>query len=292
MALVISAPCVARAEQARDEAQALFASARALMAAGEFGEACPKLERSEALDPGIGTQFNLARCYELSGRLASAYAAYERAIAEMHAAGQTSREVFARKVATALEPRLSHVTLEVEREGMEPGFELRLDGVQVERAAWGTAIPVDPGPHLVSASAPASATWRKELAVDGEAQSLTVAVPSLTPILAITPTSFVPAAPREAPATRGRPQRMLAVVLGALGVGGIGVGSYYGLRSMSLTSQSGPFCNGGCDTTGLSLRADAHAAGDASTVTFALGGVFLAAGAILWLTAPADSPSR
>jgi len=53
-------------------AQALFDEAKRAMADGRWAEACPKLEESERLDPSIGTAFNLARCYEHVGRIASA----------------------------------------------------------------------------------------------------------------------------------------------------------------------------------------------------------------------------
>ncbi|MEO8874495.1 MAG: hypothetical protein ABI461_02820, partial [Polyangiaceae bacterium] len=45
-------------------AQALFSDARKLMNDGKYADACPKLEESENLDPGMGTMYNLGDCYE------------------------------------------------------------------------------------------------------------------------------------------------------------------------------------------------------------------------------------
>ena len=64
--------------QERDPAaaQALFDQGQALVNAGKPEEACPKLAESYRLDPGIGTQFHLAACHELEGRIASAWAEF------------------------------------------------------------------------------------------------------------------------------------------------------------------------------------------------------------------------
>src|SRR5262249_24412526 len=71
-ALLVSAGG-ARAETPEQAADRLFKEAEVLARAGRYAEACPKLEESERLDPGIGTQFNLADCYERTGRVAHAY---------------------------------------------------------------------------------------------------------------------------------------------------------------------------------------------------------------------------
>jgi hypothetical protein len=62
------------------------------------------------------------------------------------------------------------------------------------------------------------------------------------------------------------------------------VGSYFGIESISKRSQ----CNGICGANST-IWQDALTAGDASTVSFVVGGVLLAAGTVLWFTAPSDT---
>ncbi len=59
-------PALAQSDSAA--ARALFAEGRSLMEDERYAEACPKLEESLRLDHGMGTQFNLAHCWEKLGR--------------------------------------------------------------------------------------------------------------------------------------------------------------------------------------------------------------------------------
>src|SRR5262245_34306285 len=91
-------PAPVRAQQ-RDPAaaQALFDEALKLMKKGRHAEACPKLTESQRLDPGVGTQFHLADCFENVGRVASAWALFLEVESVAKASSQPDRE----KVAAA-----------------------------------------------------------------------------------------------------------------------------------------------------------------------------------------------
>src|SRR4051812_5478245 len=73
-------------------AQALFNDAKTLMQAGKYAEACPKLEESQRLGPAIGTQFNLAVCYEALGKMASAWSLYLDVAGVAKSTNQPERE--------------------------------------------------------------------------------------------------------------------------------------------------------------------------------------------------------
>ncbi len=128
-------------------AQALFDQARQLMKAGRHAEACPKLAESNRLDPGIGTQFHLADCYEQSGKVASAWAAFLEVASLAHSSGQADRERVAQKRAAKLEPRLPRLEISVSDAHRVAGLEIRRDGVLMGPAQWGTPLPIDPGEH-------------------------------------------------------------------------------------------------------------------------------------------------
>jgi hypothetical protein len=264
-------------------AEALFREARDLIARGDLAAACPKLEESQRLDPAPGTEFNLARCYELQGRLASAWGAYADVAAITHAAGQGERELRARERVAAIEPRLSFLT--VKRSAGEGAIALSWDGKPMALAELDVAIPVDPGAHVIRASAPGKRDWETTVRIDADAQRITIEVP---PLADAPPVIAAPAAAvTEPPPSAWSGQRTAAVAaLGASVVAG-GVGAYFGLRKLSLASEARSRCDStGCDPQGSTASHDSMFVGDASTVSFVVCGALAAAGGVLWLTAP------
>jgi hypothetical protein len=297
-------------------AQALFDDARKLMAAGRWEEACPKLEESQRLDPGVGTVFQLASCHEHVGRTASAWAEFLDAAQRARSTAQTARERVARQRAAALEPRLSHLTIAPARE--LPGLTIARDGREIGRAQWGTPVPVDPGAHTVRARAPGRAPWERTVDVGPATSSVELTVPPLVDARAaapaVTPPQPSPLAPTPAPppaaatrppsgdaaygendnADRGRTGRTLGFVLLGAGAAGLGVGALFGLFSKAKHDDAQSHCDAAnrCDAEGLALRDDAIQNGTISTVGFVTGLAATTAGVIVLVTAPAAGPAR
>ena len=119
-----SRPARAQGEGERAAAaQALFDEAMRLMKAEQTAAACPKLEESQRLDPGMGTEFRLAECYEKVGKLASAWAKFVSVADSAAVARLSERETVARQRAQALVPRLSKLVISVPREvAATPGW--------------------------------------------------------------------------------------------------------------------------------------------------------------------------
>lgn len=167
--------------QEQQLAQALFDDGRRLMDAKRYSEACPKLAESQRLDPGGGTLLNLAICHEGEGKLATAKNDFDEALAVAVRDGRRDRQTIARQRIAAIEAAVPRVTVLVAPASDIDGLVVKLDGLALRRAAWGVATPVDPGSHLVEATATGRAPWSSTVEIDAT-QKKTVGVPVLGPL--------------------------------------------------------------------------------------------------------------
>jgi len=77
---------------------------------GRYDEACPRFEKSVEVDAGLGTEFNLADCWERIGLRAKARTLFLEVAEKAHAVGQVDREQAARARAAALLPKAVDAT--------------------------------------------------------------------------------------------------------------------------------------------------------------------------------------
>jgi len=295
-AAIVGVPSLARADSSladKAAAQSLFDEGRKLMSEGKFAQACPKLAESQKLDPGVGTQFHLADCYERLGQTASAWAGFLEAASNAKSMGQGEREKVARERAGALAQRLSKLTIVSPGAEATTGLEIRRDGAVVGRALWGTAIPVDPGAHVLEASAPGKKPWQGTAQVTGDKASVVATIPLLEDAPPGMTTSPAPASVGGDAGTSGNGRRTLGLVVGAVGVVGLGIGTGFALSAKSKYDESIGLCSiqdkNLCTGPGVTARDQARSAGNLATVAFGVGGAALVAGAVLFFTAPAAS---
>jgi hypothetical protein len=267
-------------------AEALFAEGRSLMAAGRCAEAIPKFQASQRLDPGAGTLLNLAECYEQTGKTASAWAEYREVVSMARTSGSSEREELAQQKAGALEGKLSRLAISVVQGGQVDGLKVTRDGDSIDPAEFGVPIPVDPGPHVIQASAPGKQTWSKRIEVGAAASTLSVEVPKLVDGAgAVSEPAPVPAAE---PKKSGSGQRTLALVVGGVGVVGVALGAVFGLQASSSWDDAKSSCEAfpyECGEAGVEKKEDASSQATISTIGFVAGGVCLAGAAVLWFTA-------
>src|SRR5262245_35574652 len=182
ISLIAIVPSLAHAQSAEDRAASdtLFDEAKKLMAAEDYARACPKFEASLKLVERIGAKLNLADCYEKAGRTASAWAAFREVAALASRANDEARVTFARQRAAALEPYLAKLTIKVATADRVDGLTITRDGAIVPDAMYETSVPVDPGDHIIQATAPKFQSWSQRVTVVRE-KTFTVEVPRLAP---------------------------------------------------------------------------------------------------------------
>jgi len=268
----------ARAQDAAT-AQALFEEGRSLMQLQQYDRACPKFAESQRLGPASGTLLNLGECYAKQGKSASAWAAFKEAVPAAHSAGQADREQFARDRVAEIEGKLVRLAIKVTP---PPASQLvvKRDGVALGEAAWGTPVPVDPGPHVIEATAPGKQPWKTTIEVKSD-PSTEVVVPMLE----------TAAAPPPETAKPFLTQRTIGIGVAGLGVVAATVGAVFGLNAISTNDSAKKHCRDGnlCDPTGLDALDTARGQATASTIFFLLGAAAIGGGAILFFTAPNDA---
>jgi len=274
------------------EAQAAFVEAMKLMGTKRYAEACEKFARSQELDPGMGTQFRLAECYEKLGRLASAYEQYTAVAEAAKGAKKKERELVARRRASSLEAQVAKLTIDIAPTvAAMRGLEVRRDGALVPKDLWGSSIPVDSGDHLVTVTAPGKQTFERKVWAEGAAKLL-VSVAGL----------------EEPPVAKSKPRPKLpAIVLGVVGGAGLIVGGVFlGQRASQKRDAEGQrdtiLTNGGSCAGGVTAEwIDACSAlsrttrtcdtyGTISLVSFLIGGAALG-GMATYLLWPEARPS-
>ena len=282
----------------RAVARTLFDDARALMAAKNPTDACPKFAESMRLDPKGGTLLNLAVCHETQGKIATAWLEFRDAVVWARRETRSDRETLAQQHITALEPQVSRLTIVVKAE--VPDLTVRFDGTGLGRAAWGSTMPVDPGKHVVDASAPGRATWHKEVLMEAKGERQTIEVPALEPeslagsaanptaggaVAANASSTSPPSSPRS---------NTVGYIAGAVGLAGLTTGAIFGVLAMNKWNDAkNNHCpNNVCDSQAPGLSDEANKRAWISDIGLGVGIVGVGLGAyLLWMRGSDSSPT-
>jgi hypothetical protein len=238
-------------------AEALFRDGRAAAGKQDWPTACAKFEGSLRLDPAVGTVFNLADCKEHVGKLASAWQLFERVVHELPAGDD--RLSIAKGRRDALGKRVPRLTLRL-GEGAPSGTTVRRDEVELGGASLGTALPVDPGKHVVTIRAPGRKTRTVTIEI-GEGDRKEVDV--------------LPGPEGEDEATGsggGIGKRAIGFVVGGVGVAGLVTGLATGIAVLQKKSTADDHCpNKSCDQTGYDAVQAGRTLGPVTTVMLVVG---------------------
>jgi hypothetical protein len=304
----------------RAAARTIFNAGKKLLDAGKWTEACEKFEKSLALEPNVSTLIKVARCREHEGRLATASEVYERALAlnEELTELENKRQSLAQTIKgerDALSARIPTLTVTVIE--APPNLTVLRDGKRLPASVLGEPLPVDVGEHQLIVQAPGYRTEARTLRISeaqaevvtfqlvaGSSEAEPVAV-SNAPVVQLAPaprkpsqhgrvvdarsTATDPARPKRGQPSVPSPQRTIGLIVGGAGLLTLGVAGYFGVRTLSLVSESNPHCRnpgGTCSDLGIDLRDRARDAQTAGVVMALVGGGALATGVGLVLTAP------
>lgn len=289
--LALFASGSAHAQQAANLAAAEdhFRQGITAMNAKDYPTACRMFAASMQEDPQTGTLLNLAHCHELQGKVASAWAEYSEVVARAQKVSDFGRVQFAQKAAVALQEKLTRFTVNV-----AAPFEaetVTVDGEPIARAAWGTAVPMDPGGHDLVASGSGHKTTTLHFEVTEGAAGGSVSVPPLSEEAPVVRTTYITQSSEPLLTRRGA-----GYLVGALGLVSLGVGVVTGVVYLTKRRDNNRECVGDppetngtlCDQTALdAARSDLSAGktlGTVSTIGLGLGVVGLGIGGYLVLT--------
>lgn len=295
----------AQSPEQKATAEVAFQKGVKLMEAGELVKACALLEDSQRLDAQMGTEYQLALCYEKSGRLASAWARYRSVVDAARAAKMADRESWAQERAKDLEARMSTVTIVVAPGAASiQGLQVERNGVAVGSALWGEATFVDGGKQRVTARAPGRKDWSTEIEVARERAKARIEIPALPSAATSSPTTATgTAATGTAPAAGAAEpwaepggesgQGIGGIVVMSVGLAALATGVIVGVVAKSSYDSSGEeHCTDqGCDQEGVDAADSARAQGNVATALFVAGGAVAVAGLVTWLTAPGADAS-
>jgi hypothetical protein len=282
-------------------ANALFEEGKKLLDAGHVAEACVRLDESYRLAPRGGTLLNLGLCHEREGRLLVARRELRDALAMARRDGRADREPVAREHLAAVETKLAWIAV-TPPPNVATSVEIRVDGAPIAQADW-SAVPVEPGRHVVAASAEKFRAREVTVTIAEGGRTETVRFEALEPIVAATPDAPAPSpspAPSSSavapaptathdvlPAPRSDTARTAALVAGIAGVAISVATGAWALERKGVVSSECSSTSKQCSPTGADAASTGRALVIVSTIAFAIGG----AGFGAWLLLPrADAP--
>ena len=293
VALLLSSPVAF----AQDRSSAsFFSDGQRLMAQGKYAEACPNFEKALALNPGAGTKFNLAECYEKTGRPATALTLFREVENVTRQVGQQERSALAKERADALEPRVPTIVVRAPWLSTVPNASLTLDGRPITLNDVEKPVRVDMGKHVAIASVDPQHETREEVIIEREGESRVLALSAPVALAEKADrnvgTAAGPAVPASTTApdsngqSSGSTQRTIGIALAGTGVVALGVGTVIALVAKSTYDDATETCGTACPAANAADANDARTTANVGGAVMGAGLAIAAAGAILWFTAP------
>jgi hypothetical protein len=297
-ACLVAAPCFAQSKPADDA----FLMGKALMEQGRIDDACAKFDESLKLEPRGGTLLNLAVCRQKQGRHATALRLLREARARALKDQRDDRIDLAEKAMAESGAKLSWLTIRIAVGADASDLAIQIDGEDLARASWGVLQAVDPGQHVVTATATGRARLETTVTVGGagDQQSVEIPAPKVETKAETRPPDDEPPATHPPPdvPTAPRPrawQKPLGATVAAVGVGALAVGAVFGVKALHDAAASNPLCPASVcrSVPAYNQERAAATAARVADVAIPLGAAAAAAGlVVLFLPQAPPSPTR
>jgi hypothetical protein len=160
------------------EADALFMEGKELRDAGQHAAACDRFQKSQKLDPALGTLQNIGMCLEKQDKLIAALQSFEKLLVEATKASDNERLRVAQEALKRLQKTIPRLQIYLREDSRVPGLEILLNGEPVPKKVLGISAPLDPGRYVISARAPDYQRQSKTVVLVAE-QNRRVNIPKL-----------------------------------------------------------------------------------------------------------------
>ena len=294
LATAFAPPALAQSDADRATARSLGQDGERALAAKEYAKAEDDFRRADSLVHAPTLILGLARALAGEGKVVEAQEAYNRIVREGVAPGAPAP--FARALEAAkkevqdVEPRIGGVTITVKATagGDVPNVKVVVDDVAVNAASLGVRRLIDPGAHVVRATADGYLPAELKLTVVAGAnvdaplsldKDLTAPAPLPGPVVA----SPVASQPEQPPHGGASPWPWVAFGVGGAG---LGVGVVTGVLAIGKHSDLAKSCTAGCGPAQQPELDSKHTMGLLSTIGFIVAGAGAAAGITLLVVQP------
>ena len=274
-----------------DEARANFQRALELEQARDYAGALKLFRQVGQVKLTPQVRYHIAACEENLGKMVAALGGYELALKH----GQGMPEGFLAEVQQSIDYLRQRIpTVIVSRGEGAQAAAIELDGVQLGSKSIGIEVPLDPGPHVLRATASGFRDFEETINVsEGDREEVTI---DLVPV----PTAVAVAPPPPPPPPQEQPEKgygALPFIVGGSGLALAAIGGVLLGVSQAKADEALTLC-GGTDCTALGDDRpedwyDARAAFDSARtletvgwVGIGVGVTALAAGTVLFFIDP------
>lgn len=298
LALSLAAPVVLEAPLAYAQDAGAIAKARetyregiASEAAGKWEQALEQFKSVALVKSTAQVRYHIGFCQEKIGQYVDALGTYRLALHEAIEAKAKDVEKATQDRITALEPKIPKLTIH-RGEGAQVA-EVTMDGLQLGATSVGSAIPANPGPHVLKATAAGRKPFTAEFTLaEGETKTIDLVLPK-APVADNKPPPpqqvVIVEQPKDTPPPKTSPVKIAGFVIGGAGLVSLGVSAVFFAKRGSAISDLDKVCGAdrqSCPASAQSTADSGKSAATISTATFIAGLGGLAIGTVMILAAP------